>query len=226
MRANHPHHRQNPRIQSRQGVRNLRVGNDHQRAGLARQPAIVRVAHHADNRPRRLFERRPHASADVDLLADRVFFWEVLFLKSFIDQHHTRRRGRVVLVEFAPPQNRNLEQFVVVRRCVHPSRARFAFCRVHRPPDDGERQSELAFDRQAAGGRRILHAGNRIQPFAPFLRKLRHAGRLLVAIARQRHLQREHIVRIESRIHTAQRNKRPDQQRRLRSAAPAPARPR
>ena len=48
---------------------------------FASQAAIVRVTHHAHNLTRRLFERRPHAFAHVDLLADRVLLREILLLK-------------------------------------------------------------------------------------------------------------------------------------------------
>ena len=59
----------------RHSVGHLRLRHNHHLSRIARQPAFMRVAHHADDHPRRLFELRPHAVADHDLLANRVLTW-------------------------------------------------------------------------------------------------------------------------------------------------------
>ena len=54
--------------------------------GSLAQPAVVRVAHHADDLARRLFKVGPHAVSDHDLLADRILLREELLRQRLIDR--------------------------------------------------------------------------------------------------------------------------------------------
>ena len=174
----------------------------------------MRACNHADNLACGFFKLRPYAMPDDNLLADRILLGKVLLGQRFVDQSHARRTARVLVGKLPPAKNRNLEQLVVVGRRAHPSRARGPFLGIHRLSDDREGESELALNRQAAGKRRILHPGNRVQPLPSIMRKLRHPGGLFKARAGQRHLHGDDVVRINSRIHGVQRKECPDQQRR------------
>ena len=213
MGAHYPAQGYDARVQLGHSVGDLRVRHDHQRTGIAAESAIVGVGDHADNLPRGLFKLRPHRMPDHDLLADRIFLGEELLGQRFVDEGDTRRSGRVLIGEFAAAQDGDSEQLVVVGRGAHPSRLP-ADPWTDRPAvHDGERETELTLDGEAAGKGRFFDAGNGVEPLSAVVRELGHSGRLFEARAGQRHLHGDDVVGVEAGIDGVQGDEGADQQR-------------
>ena len=106
-----------------------------------------------------------------------------------------------------------MEDVEVAGRGVHPASAAGVRIFAQRAADDVEGQTEAAFERQAAGGRGGFDTGNGVDAFAAIASELRDSRGLLKAIAGERHLHGEHVVRVEAGIDVAQRNEGADEQR-------------
>ena len=78
MCPHHPAQRHDPGVQLGHAVGDLRVGHDHQRAGILTQAAVVRIADHADDLARGLLKLGPDPVANDDLLADGILVGEEL----------------------------------------------------------------------------------------------------------------------------------------------------
>ena len=214
MGANHPAKGHDAGVQFGHAVGDLRIGHDHQRAGIAAEPTLMRVAHHADDLARGLFKVGTNSVANDDLLADGIFVGEELLRQGLVDERHAGRAGGVLVGELAAADYGNAEELVVIGRGAHPARSRRPLGRIDRFADDGEGQAELALDGEAAGEGGILHAGDGVEALAAIVGELRHAGCLLIARSGQGHFHGDDVVRIKAGVDGVQRDKGADQQRR------------
>ena len=192
-------------------VRNLCKRNHHYWIGREIKPVVVGVAHHADNLPVMPTLLGPWFAVD-DVLTDRILVGPKLLGQSFIDKRHSGRAGLIVFSKVASTQNWNLERAQISRRDAHPPA--HATILLHPPPNDLEPQRIFHIVRQPVRSGRNLNSGDGVQPLAPIPRELSHADRLLVAVAVERHLHGEHVVRIEAGTNTVQGDKCADQKRR------------
>ena len=109
-----------------------------------------------------------------------------------------RVRG-VVFSKVASAQNGDPEQAQVTRRDAHPLASAAVF--IDRTPDDLEGRAIFDIDGPPKAGGRKFHSREGIEPVAAIPQELSHAGCVLVALAVERHLHGENIVRIEAGTH-------------------------
>ena len=75
-----------------------------------------------------------------------------------------------------------------------------------------ERQSVAAFQRYAAGGAGEGEAGQRVDARHAILHQPLDARRLGETLTGERHSHGQHVLRVEARVHRAQRDGSPDEQ--------------
>ena len=83
-------------------VGHLRLRDDHERARVAVEAAVVNVADDADDLARGLFKLRADSFADDDLLADRIFLGPVFLGHGLVDEDNAGRSGCVLSLKSRP----------------------------------------------------------------------------------------------------------------------------
>ena len=94
MGPHQPPQRLDARVERGHTIGDLRLRNDHHRAGIAVKAAVVGVGDDADDLPRRLLELRPDIFADDHLLTDGILLGPELFGHGLIDEHYAGRARR------------------------------------------------------------------------------------------------------------------------------------
>ena len=160
LRPDDPRNRRQADVQCVGGVGHLRLRDPHLRLRLAVEPAGFDVGDDADDLTFAFGgELAHHALADDEPVRQRIGLRPVLPRHGFVDDDDWRRRARVPIVERPSALDRDLEDFEVAGRHRHPPAAaveRTLAVGRQRPPDDPERRSVAALQRNAARGARVL----------------------------------------------------------------------
>ena len=193
-------------------VGQLRPWDVHDRLRIPVEADVAHVAGNADDLARRFLEHRPQALADGDACAQRIAVGPVSLCHGLVDDDDAGRAAAVLVGETAAAQNGNLEHGEVGRRDRREPAAAMKRTGGERAPLDDERQAEAAFERYAARRARHFDARNRPQPLAAVTSQLTDRGGLRKPRAGQRHPHRQYVVRVEARVHRAQREEGSDEE--------------
>ena len=153
------------------------------------------------------------AFTNLNQLTDRILIRPVFPGHGLVDDDHAGRACGVAVAEVAAPDDGNFENIKVARRSADPARASGELIFAQWTPDNVEGQPVAGFERQAAGEGRALYTRDGVEALAAIARELGDSGGLLVAVADERHLQREHVVTVEAGIDVAQSDERADEER-------------
>ena len=121
--ADQPDHGANVGVEGGHAVRDLRGGDDHQRAGIVIETAVADVPDDADDLAGGLCELGADAFADEQLLANGIAFGPVFFLHGLVDENHARSGTGVLLGEVPAAQDGNVEDGEVAWGSAHPAGA-------------------------------------------------------------------------------------------------------
>jgi hypothetical protein len=188
-------------------------GDVHHRRRIVIEAFITCIADDANDLARPFFEFGAEAVARRDARAEFISLRPIFFGHRFVDDDHVIGNHLVALVEFAAAEERDAKHAEILRRNIAPLNVAVEIAVRWGHAFDRERQINASVHGQAACEADRFDAGNRANATLDFLRGRRHRRSLRKAIAGERHLHGENVVRVEAGLYFAKAQVSPDQQR-------------
>ena len=178
------------------------------------QASVAHVRRDADDLPLTFLGKLLHdAGADHDPIVERIAVLPELARHGFVDDDDCRRQAVVAIRKGPSALDGNLEHVEVARRHREPGAAAMEGPLLERASQDAEWQPIPALERDAAGRRRAFDTGDRLKSLHTITHQLLDTRSLPVLRTGQRHAHRQHVARVEPRVHVAQCHKRSDEKR-------------